>query len=160
MRNTGGPKPTQRTRMDDQLYRIIANTKSKKFSSVKVIEYLLSLPSSKPIPKYLGQAIQNPANVDTKIIDPLDQNILFICKAIDRLVRFLKQGKSVSEFTERHLDLALFGTIFEHYENFTYSEVLSTVSKQRRSTISGKSSYLCDYLRTVLAYRCCAVPLI
>lgn len=64
---------------------------------------------------------------------------------IERCVSFLLEGGDLSQVTERHLDLCVFGKVFEPLKHFVYREVQSRVSKNKRQSMEGKRGYLVDY---------------
>jgi hypothetical protein len=64
-----------------------------------------------------------------------------------RILRLDPDG--VSNLTEQHSDVSIFGEIFDPLMPWRYTEKAGRVSKRMRSGTSGKAGYLVDYLRVV-----------
>lgn len=115
-----------------------------------MINYLKSLPPPSQAQVYPFQRQEASPSLSLDQIDPSRPEVLYAVNVIRKVVTFLKSGLSVHNVTERDMDMRLFSDIFGILNHWVYRETLSRMSKARRKSLSGKSGYLCDYLRVVL----------
>jgi hypothetical protein len=118
--------------------------------SAGVLKYLQEL---KPAP---GMDSPSPASQNSTplSVNPASSDVLYILRCIRALCDLIKESRR-HHYTERHIDLKLFGTILQPLGYYIFSEVQSRVSKLVRQASTGnrnKSRYLVDYLMLVNSF--------